>query len=132
MRIPILKIGAILLTSIASDITDEHVSTLQSEILDRVKQTRARGVIVDITGLDVLDSYMALILNETVRMVRLMGCEVVISGMNPMVAMTLLEMGRQLIDVTTALNLELGLESLRERIAETDDDDRKAFSDDPR
>jgi len=117
MRIPILRLGNILLTSLQSDITDEHTEFLQYDILQRLEQTRATGVVLDITALDVVDSYMARILAETARMARLMGAEVVITGMNPMVAVTLIEMGRELIDVTTALTLDQGIEALKRRIA---------------
>lgn len=116
MRIPILRLGNILLTSIQSDITDEQALTLQSDILTQLDQTQARGVVLDISALDVVDSYMARILSETARMARLMGGEVVITGMNPMVAVALIEMGRELIGVLTALHLEQGVEMLKERI----------------
>ncbi len=102
MRIPILKLGDILLTSIQSDISDEHALMLQTDILQRMDQSRARGVVLDITSLDIVDSYMARILTETARMAQLMGGEVVITGMNPMVALTLVEMGRELLGVLTA------------------------------
>lgn len=117
MRIPILKLGDILLTSIQSDVTDEVSLDLQSDILSRIEQTRARGVVLDITALDVVDSYMARVLTETARMAKLMGGEVVVTGMNPMVAVTLMEMGRELLDVMTALTLEQGMEKLKSRLA---------------
>jgi rsbT antagonist protein RsbS len=117
MRIPILKLGDILLTSIQVDVTDEAALNLQFDILDRIRETRAAGVVLDITALDVVDSYMARILNETARMARLMGGDVVVTGMNPMVAVTLMEMGRELVDVMTALTLEQGVEKLKSRLA---------------
>ena len=120
MRIPILKLGNILLTSIQSDMTDEHATMLQSDIVGRMQQSRSRGVILDITSLDILDSYMARILNETARMVQIMGGEVVITGMNPMVALTLVEMGRELVSVLTALTLQQGVEMLQEKLQEMD------------
>lgn len=116
MRIPILRLGDILLLSIQSDITDEQALTLQTDILRQLEQSRATGVVLDISALDVVDSYMARILSETARMARLMGGEVVISGMNPMVAVALIEMGRELIDVMTAINLEQGVEKLKKRL----------------
>jgi rsbT antagonist protein RsbS len=73
MRIPILKLGNILLTSIQSDISDEHALMLQTDILQRMDESRARGVVLDITSLDIVDSYMARILTETARMAQLMG-----------------------------------------------------------
>ena len=90
---------------------------LQSDILKRIEETRARGVVLDITALDVVDSYMARVLTETARMAKLMGGEVVVTGMNPMVAVTLMDMGRELVDVMTALTLERGVEMLKSRLA---------------
>jgi rsbT antagonist protein RsbS len=132
MRIPILALGDILLTSIQSDITDEHAVMLQTDILERLRESRARGVILDITALDIVDSYMARILSETVQMAQLMGGDVVITGMNPMVALTLVEMGRELMRGMAALTLEQGVEKLRERFAEMEGDDAEAFADDGR
>ena len=126
MQIPILKLGNILLTSIQSDITDEHATVLQSNIVGRMRQTRSRGVILDITSLDIINSYMARILNETARMAQLMGGEVVIIGMNPMVALTLMEMGREFVNVMTALTLEHGVEMLQTRLREMDGDQGEA------
>jgi rsbT antagonist protein RsbS len=117
MRIPILRLGNILLTSIQSDITDTQALTLQYDILKRLEQSRALGVLLDISALDVIDSYMTRILSETARMARLMGGEVVITGMNPMVALALIEMGRDLSDVLTALDVEQGVDKLRQRFA---------------
>jgi rsbT antagonist protein RsbS len=132
MRIPILALGDILLTSIQSDITDEHAVMLQTDLLERLRQSRARGVILDITALDIVDSYMARILSETVQMAQLMGGAVVITGMNPMVALTLVEMGRELMRGMAALTLEQGVEKLRLRFMEMEGDDTEAFADDGR
>jgi len=129
MRVPILALGDILLTAIQSDITDEHAVALQTDILERMRESHARGVVLDITGLDVIDSYMARILSETVRMAQLMGGEVVITGMSPMVALTLVEMGRELVRGMAALTLERGLERLREKFAETDGGGEEVFAD---
>ncbi len=120
MHIPILKLGNILITSIQSDITDEHASVLQTDIVGRLNQSRSRGLILDITSLDIVNSYMARILNETARMAQLMGGEVVITGMNPMVALTLMEMGREFVSVMTALTLEHGVELLQTKLREKD------------
>ena len=132
MRIPILALGDILLTSIQSDITDEHAVNLQTDILERLRQSRARGVILDITALDIVDSYMARILSETVQMAQLMGGDVVITGMNPMVALTVVEMGRELMRGMAALTLEQGVEKLRDRFSDVERDDTEAFADDRR
>lgn len=117
MRVPILKLGDILLTSIQMDLTDTDAQQFQTDVLRMVHDKNAKGLVIDITALDVVDSYMARILNDTAHMVRLLGAEVVLCGMRPAVAITLVEMGRELIGVETALNLEQGVEKLRRRIA---------------
>lgn len=123
MRIPILRLGDILLAPIQSDITDEQAVQLQADILKLLEISTAKGVVLDISALDVVDSYMARILTDTARMARLMGGEVVISGMNPTVAIALIEMGRELINVVTALNLEQAVDALKARLSSFDDHD---------
>ena len=116
MKVPILKLKDILLTSIQIDLTDEDAIEFQDEILQEVTRTEAKGIIIDITALDVVDSFLARVLNNTANMVRLVGCEVVITGMPPSVALTLIEMGREMVNVETALNLDLGIEKIRQMI----------------
>jgi rsbT antagonist protein RsbS len=118
MKIPILKIKNILLTSIPEDLTDEDAIDFQSDVLNRVNKTEAKGIIIDITALQVVDSFMAKVINETASMVRLLGANVILSGMNPAVALTLVEMGRELINVETALNLDHGLEIMNRLITD--------------
>lgn len=132
MRIPILRLGNLLLTSIQSDVTDEQAQTLQFDILKHLNESQARGVVLDISSLDVVDSYMARVLSETARMARLMGGEVVLTGMNPMVALTLVEMGRELHGVSTALSLEQGVEQLKARLAVLADEYAEDAGDDGR
>lgn len=114
MKVPILRLGDILLTSIQVELTDEAALAFQSDLLGLLNQSDAEGVVIDITALDVVDSYMARVLNETADMARLLGAEVVISGMRPAVALTLVEMGRELIGVAAALNLEHGVDKLKQ------------------
>jgi len=118
MRIPILKIKDILLTSIQVDLTDRDALDFQADVLRTVARTEARGIVIDITALEVVDSFLARVLNDTATMVRLLGAQVVICGMQPSVALTLIEMGRELIGIQTALNLEQGLEKLQGLIAQ--------------
>ncbi len=118
MKIPILKLGDILLTSIPEDLTDEDAIDFQSDILEKVKNTEANGVVIDITALQVVDSFMARVINDTANMARLLGAEVVLCGMNPSVAIALVEMGRELIGVKAVLNLEQGVKVLRRLIDE--------------
>ena len=122
MKIPILKLYDILLTSIQIELSDQDAIEFQHDMLTMVEATRAKGVAIDITALDVVDSYMARILNDTANMVRVMGSHIVICGMQPAVALTLVEMGRELIDVETALNLEKGMEKVQKLIEESENE----------
>jgi len=117
MKIPVLKLKNILLTSIQVDLTDEDALEFQEDLLKAVQRNEASGVLIDITALDVVDSFLARILNETATMVKLLGAEAVISGMQPDVALTLVEMGRELIGVSTAINLDHGMEKLQDLIS---------------
>ena len=116
MKIPILKLKDILITSIQIDLTDEGAIEFQTDVLRKVSETGANGVVIDITALDVVDSFMARVLNNTATMVRLLGSEVVLCGMQPAVAITLIEMGRELIGVETALNLDQAVDNINELI----------------
>lgn len=118
MIIPILRLKDILLTSIQVDLTDQEALDFQDDVLHEVDETEARGIVIDITALDVVDSFMARVINDTANMVRMLGAEVVLSGMQPMVALTLIEMGRELVGVETALNLDQGMEKLQRLIEE--------------
>lgn len=121
MKIPILRLGDILLTSIQVDLTDAEVIQFQSDVLHAIAETEARGLAIDITALEVVDSFMARTINDTASMARLLGAEVVVCGMHPAVALTLIEMGRGLIGVETTFNLDEGLARLNRRIARRGD-----------
>lgn len=116
MQIPILKTGPILITSLPAALTDQEAIQLQDDILAEVARTDVKGLVIDITALDVVDSFMARVLSDTADMVELMGTQTVIVGMRPLVAVTLVQMGRRLVGVETALNLEKGLARLRQLI----------------
>jgi len=117
MVIPILRLKDVV------DLTDQEALEFQVDVLRMVNKTETEGIVIDITALNVVDSFMARMLNDTARMVRMLGAEVVVSGMQPMVALTLTEMGRELVGVETALNLDQGLDKLRHRIREKRDGD---------
>ena len=121
MRIPILELERILLVSIQVDLTDNDAMQFQSDLVERVAAIEALGVAIDITTLDVVDSYMARVINDTANMVRLLGAEVVIYGIQPFVTLTLIEMGRGLLGADCAFNLAQALEILKRRIAERGD-----------
>ncbi len=121
MRIPILRLGDILLTSIQVDLTDAEVMLFQADVLRAIADTEGRGLAIDITALEVVDSFMARTINDTASMARLLGAEVVVCGMHPAVALTLIEMGRGLIGVETTFNLNEGLARLNRKIAQRGD-----------
>ncbi len=121
MRIPILQLGDILLTSIQVDLTDAEVMQFQGDVLHAIADIEARGLAMDITAMEVVDSFMARTINDTANMARLLGAEVVVCGMNPAVALTLIEMGRGLIGVETTFNLNEGLVRLNRRIQQRGD-----------
>ena len=121
MKIPILRLGDILLTSIQVDLTDAEVMQFQSDVLHAIADVEARGLAIDITAMEVVDSFMARTINDTANMARLLGAEVVVCGMHPAVALTLIEMGRGLIGVETTFNLNEGLARLNRRIQQRGD-----------
>jgi rsbT antagonist protein RsbS len=109
------------------------VLDFQGELTARVAAEEVRGVVIDISALDVVDSYMARVLNDTARMLRLLGACVVVCGVQPAVALTLVEMGSNLVDVPTAFNLERALARLQPLMAAADDVDvNDEARDDPR
>lgn len=110
MKIPILKLKNVLLTSIQVEMTDDDALEFQADVLQKIQQTEAQGIVIDITALEVVDSYLARILNDTATMARLLGAESVICGMRPAVSLTLVEMGRELIGVESALDLDQAME----------------------
>lgn len=121
MRVPILRLNArVLVVALGADISDEGVLGFQNELGERAAAMQARGVVIDVSALDIVDSFMARVLNDCARMLRLLGAEVVVCGVQPAVALTLVEMGRNLVDVSTAFTLERALQRLDERMAASD------------
>lgn len=116
MMIPILKLKDTLLVSIQMDLSDDDALQFQDDLVERARGSAAAGVVIDITALEVVDSFMARVLNDTANMVRLVGAETVICGMQPAVALTLTEMGRELVGVETALNLDHAMQRLQDLI----------------
>ena len=108
--IPILKIGATLLATIQIDLHDTVVDAFQSDVLEEIERTGAHGLIIDISALETVDSYVARMLANTGKMAKLMGTETVIVGMQPAVAATLVRMGYFMDGINTALSLEEGLQ----------------------
>jgi len=116
LKIPILQLKGVLLTSIQVDLTDQAALEFQSDVLRAVSETGVEGLVIDITAMDVVDSFMARLINDTATMAHLLGTEVVVCGMQPSVALTLVEMGRGLIGVETALNLDHAMEKVQRLI----------------
>jgi rsbT antagonist protein RsbS len=112
-NIPILQIGTSLIVPIQGDLYDQLVLELQAEILGRIEKTAAPGLILDISALEFLDSFMARVLNDIATMASLMGTRTVVVGMSPAVAIILMDLGLQMSKVPTARNLEKGLELLK-------------------
>lgn len=112
-RIPILKLGDCLLVSIQVDMHDQLAMALQDDLTERVVRTHARGVLVDISALDVVDSFIGRMLGNIAAMSRVLDAETVVVGMRPAVAITLVELGLSLPGIRTALNVDKGMELLR-------------------
>jgi len=117
MEVPILKQGPYLIASIQSALNDADLRFLRDNLVERVGKMRARGVIVDVTALDVMDSYASRTLRDIAHMTRLRGAETVIVGIQPEVAFAMVQLGLTLEGVATALDLEEGLEFLKARAA---------------
>jgi len=111
-EVPIIQIRNCLLVSIQTELHDRLALNLQAALMERVRLTGARGVVLDVSGVEVIDSYITRILNDIGRSVRFMGAECFLVGVRPAVAMTLVEMGVELDAVQTALNLDLALARL--------------------
>jgi rsbT antagonist protein RsbS len=119
VAVPILKQGPFLIASIQSALTDADLIQLRDALVGKVGAFRSRGVIVDVTALDVLDSFASRTLRDLAHMVRLRGAETVIVGIQPEVAFTMVQLGLTLEDVATALDLEEGLLYLDQKLMST-------------
>ena len=112
-HIPILQMGEFLLVSIQVDMHDRLAMTLQDDLTNRIAQTNAKGVLIDISSLDIVDSFIGRILGNIAAMSRVLDAETVVVGMQPAVAITLVELGLSLPGIRTALNVERGMSLLR-------------------
>jgi len=111
--IPILRLGDVLITTVHVELRDAVAEAFQADVLAAIEKGHVRGLIIDISGLDMVDTYVARILAETGRMARLMGTETVLCGMRPEISATLVRMGYLMEGVHAALDLDEGLELLR-------------------
>lgn len=110
--IPILRVGSTLLATVQIELRDTVADAFQEDVLEAISAENAAGLVIDITGLDMVDSYVARVLADTGRMAKLMGTETVLVGMRPEVAATLVRMGFRMQGVRTALNVDEGLDLL--------------------
>ena len=128
-RIPILKLGDALLITIQVDIHDRLATALEEDLSTTIVRTRARGVLIDISGLDIVDSFMGRMLDNIAAVSRMLDAETVVVGMRPAVAITLVELGLELTGVRTALNVDRGMALIRARQAADDPGDGEAAPD---
>ena len=117
-RIPILKMGSFLLVTIQVDMHDQLALQLQDDLTSRIVSARARGVLIDISSLEIVDSFIGRMISNIAAMARVLDAETVVVGMQPAVAITLVELGLSLEGVRTALNVDKGMLLLQQRLAE--------------
>ncbi len=117
-RIPILQMGHFLIVTIQVDMHDQLAMTLQDDLTNRITQTYAHGVLIDISALEIVDSFIGRILGNIAKMARVLGSETVVVGMQPAVALTLVELGLSLTGIRTALNVEKGMALLRSSLGD--------------
>jgi rsbT antagonist protein RsbS len=117
-KIPILKMGRFLLVTVQVDMHDQLALQLQEDLTERIVATRARGVLIDISSLEVVDSFIGRMISNIAAMAHVLDAETVVVGIQPAVAITLVELGLSLEGVRTALNVDRGMALLHERLAE--------------
>ncbi len=118
-RIPILRMGQFLLVTIQIDLYDRLALDLAADLVKTASKTGARGILIDISAVDIVDSFMGRILSNIGAMAKLIAAETVVVGMQPAVAITLVELGLPLSGIHTALNVEKGMALLRSKVAGT-------------
>lgn len=130
-RIPILKMGPFLLVTIQVDLYDRLALNLENDLINMVSKTGARGVLIDISAVNIVDSFMGRILGNIASMSRIMDAETVVVGMQPAVAITLVELGLTLQGVHTALNVEKGMELLYDKTNLLTEQEEEESDEDP-
>src|ERR1700679_2352589 len=129
-KIPILRMGQFLLVTIQVDLYDRLALNLEADLVQMVSKTQARGVLIDISAVSIVDSFMGRIIGNIGSMSRILDAETVVVGMQPAVAITLVELGLPLKGVHTALDVEKGMNLLKAMIGDDADDDDQEVDDD--
>jgi rsbT antagonist protein RsbS len=122
-RIPILQMGKFLLVTIQVDMHDRLALTLQDDLTNKIVKAGARGVLIDISSLEVVDSFIGRMIGNIASMSRVLDAQTVVVGMQPAVAITLVELGLSLVGVRTALNVERGMAMLQQQLEDERDDE---------
>src|SRR4051812_41555550 len=125
-RIPILRMGKYLLVTIQVDMHDRLAMQLQEDLTTRISQTQASGVLIDISALDIVDSFIGRMLSDIAGMSRILDAQTVVVGMQPAVAITLVELGLSLTGVRTALDVERGMKLLEDSVGHAGEDELDA------
>ncbi|PXY46769.1 STAS domain-containing protein [Flavobacterium hydrophilum] len=128
-RIPILKMGDFLLVTIQVDLYDQLAENLESDLINTISKYSSKGVLIDISAVSIIDSFMGRILGNIAVMSKIMDAQTVVVGMQPAVAITLVELGLSLNGVISALNVEKGMELLRSKM-HTSDNEEQDYDDD--
>jgi rsbT antagonist protein RsbS len=122
-RIPILRMGELLLVTIQVDMHDQLALRLQDDLTRAIEKQGAKGVLIDISALEMVDSFMGRMISDISSMARILDAKTVLVGMQPAVAITLVELGLSLPGVATALNVERGMQLLQRALSDASDDD---------
>ena len=128
-KIPILRMGHFLLVTIQVDLYDQLAENLETDLVNMVKKTNAKGVLIDVSSVSIIDSFMGRILGNIATMSKIMDANTVVVGMQPAVAITLVELGLPLKGVHTALNVEKGMELLKSKILPAEEDSEEEDDD---
>ncbi len=129
-RIPILKMGDFLLVTIQVDLYDQLAENLESDLINTINKNNSKGVLIDISAVSIIDSFMGRILGNIAVMAKIMDAQTVVVGMQPAVAITLVELGLSLNGVISALNVEKGMDLLRAKMYNGDNEEQIDDNDD--
>src|SRR4051812_23080754 len=129
-KIPILRMGKLLLVTIQVDLYDRLAETLEADLVQMINKTDAQGVLIDISAVSIIDSFMGRILGNIATMSKILDAETIVVGMQPAVAITLVELGLPLQGVLSALNVERGMELLHKKISIKENNGQEEESDD--